>query len=94
MLYVLTCLDKPDSAALRAETRPAHLDYIRARIRNVLLAGPVLAEDEKTPVGSLLVVEFGTRAELERFSAEDPYVKAGLFRSVTARPFRQVFPEA
>ena len=94
MLYALTCLDKPDSAALRAETRPAHLDYIRARIGNVLLAGPILAEDEKTPAGSLLVVEFGTRAELERFSAEDPYVKAGLFQSVTMRPFRKVFPEA
>jgi uncharacterized protein YciI len=40
------------------------------------------------------VVEFGTRAELERFSAEDPYVKAGLFQSVTVRPFRKVFPEA
>ena len=94
MLYVITCLDKPDSAALRAETRPAHLDHIRANIRNVLLAGPVLAEDEKTPVGSMLVVEFDTRAELERFSAEDPYVKAGLFQSVTVRPFRKVFPEA
>jgi len=94
MQYVLTCLDKPNSAALRAETRPAHLDHIRARLQHVLLAGPVLAEDEKTPVGSMLVVEFGTRAELERFSAEDPYVKAGLFQSITVRPFRKVFPEA
>ena len=94
MLYVLTCLDKPDAAALRAETRPAHLDYIRARVERVLLAGPLLAEDGKTPIGSLLVVDFANRAELDRFSAEDPYVKAGLFQSVTVRPFRKVFPEA
>jgi uncharacterized protein YciI len=60
----------------------------------VVLAGPLFAEDERTPIGSLLVVDFSSRAELNRFAAEDPYAKAGLFQSVTVRPFRKVFPEA
>ena len=93
MLFVMTCLDKPDAASLRAQTRPAHLDFIRARIKNVPLAGPLLAEDEKTPIGSMLVLDLPSRAEVDRFAAEDPYVKAGLFQSVTVRPFRRVFPE-
>jgi uncharacterized protein YciI len=94
MLFVLTCLDKPNSASLRAETRPAHLDFIRARIGQVPLAGPILAEDEKTPIGSLLIVELPNRAAVDRFLAEDPYGRAGLFQSVTVRPFRKVFPES
>jgi uncharacterized protein YciI len=94
MLFVMTCLDKPNAGTLRAETRPAHLDFIRARIGNVLLAGPILADDEKTPVGSMLIVDLPSRAELDRFAAEDPYAKAGLFQSVTVRPFRKVFPES
>ena len=94
MLFVLTCLDKPDAGALRAETRPAHLDFIRARIAHVPMAGPVLAEDGKTPIGSLLIVDFPGRAEVDRFLAEDPYGKAGLFQSVSVHPFRRVFPEA
>jgi uncharacterized protein YciI len=94
MLFVMTCLDKPDSASLRAATRPAHLDFIRARVRHVPLAGPLLAEDEKTPIGSMLVLDLPSRAEVDRFAAEDPYAKAGLFQSVTVRPFRRVFPES
>jgi uncharacterized protein len=93
MLFVLTCLDKPNSGSLRAETRPAHLDFIRARIQQVPLAGPILAEDEKTPIGSLLIVDLPNRAAVDRFLADDPYGKAGLFQSVTVRPFRKVFPE-
>ena len=94
MLFVLTCLDKPNSATLRAETRPAHLDFIRARIEQVPMAGPILAEDEKTPIGSMLIVELASRAEVDRFLAADPYSRAGLFQSVTVRPFRKVFPES
>ena len=94
MLFVLTCLDKPNSASLRAETRPAHLDFIRARIKQVPVAGPILAEDEKTPIGSMLIVDLPSRAEVDRFLADDPYGRAGLFQSVTVRPFRKVFPES
>jgi len=30
MLFAILCTDKPDSAALRAATRPAHLDYLKS----------------------------------------------------------------
>lgn len=45
-------------------------------------------------VGSLLVMEFADRKVAEGFAANDPYAKAGLFRSVTITPFRKVFPQA
>ena len=94
MLFALTCLDKPNSAATRAENRPAHLDYARGWGARVVIAGPLLADDAKTPVGSLLILDLPSRAEAERFAADDPYAKAGLFQSVTIRGWRKVFPEA
>lgn len=93
MLFVITCLDKPNAASLRAETRPAHLDFIRRHLEHVTIAGPLIAEDGSTPIGSLLVVDFPSRAGVERFSAEDPYSRAGLFETVTIRAFRKVIPE-
>ena len=92
MAFILECLDKPDSLDLRMANRPAHLAFIEARIDKVVVAGPIFADDGKTPIGSLLIMDFETRAEAEGFAADDPYAKAGLFASVTIRPWRKVFP--
>ena len=91
-MFVVTCTDKPDSLALRMENRPAHLDYMKANIHKVVLAGPLLTEDRQTFVGSMLVLDFTDRAELDAFLAQDPYVTSGLFASVTIAPFRKVLP--
>lgn len=92
MPFVLECLDKPDSLDLRLANRPAHLAHVEAVADRVIAAGPFLGEDGK-PVGSLLVMDFATREEAERFAAEDPYAKAGLFASVSIRPWVKVFPK-
>jgi uncharacterized protein YciI len=59
----------------------------------LLVAGPLLGEDGTSMIGSLLVVEFPDRAAVDRFVAADPYSKAGLFQSVSIRPFRKAFPQ-
>ena len=92
MLFVLFCLDKPDSAGVRADTRDAHLDYIGSFKANMVMAGPMLAEDGSHSVGSLLVMDFPDRAAAEAFSAGDPYTQAGLFESVFIRPYKKLFP--
>ena len=94
MPFILECLDKPGSLELRLANRPAHLAYLETCLARVIMAGPILADDGATPVGSLLVMDFATRAEAEAFAADDPYAKAGLFASTTIRPFRKVFPAA
>ena len=88
MLFAITCLDKPDSLALRQATRAAHLEY--AAQHHVVFGGPLL-DGGGTPVGSLLVVEAASREDAERAAAADPYAKAGLFASVTLHGFRTVF---
>ncbi|QJE73411.1 YciI family protein [Aerophototrophica crusticola] len=93
MAFILECLDKPGALDTRLANRPAHLAYIEANIAKVMIAGPILTE-EGSPIGSLLVLDFDTKAEVEAFAAADPYAQAGLFASTTIRPFRKVFPAA
>ena len=93
MHFVFHCTDKPDSAALRAANRPAHLAHLERHADAILAGGPLLGEDGASPVGSLLILEFPDRAAAERFAADDPYAKAGLFAAVTITPWRQVYPK-
>ena len=58
----------------------------------MLLAGPLLSDDGERPLGSLLIMEFDDRSQVQAFAEGDPYAKAGLFESVTIRPFRKVLP--
>ncbi|MFQ6017629.1 MAG: YciI family protein [Kiloniellaceae bacterium] len=92
MHFVITCLDKPGHGAVRAENRPAHLEYLKANGDKILVAGPILSEDGERPTGSLLIMAFADRAEAEAFAAGDPYNRAGLFESVTIKPWRKALP--
>ena len=79
-------------AQVRADNRPAHLDYLKANLDRLMIAGPLLADDGVTVQGSLLVIEAADRAAAEAFAAGDPYAKAGLFESVTIKAFKKVLP--
>ncbi len=93
MHFALRCLDKPDGLALRQQTRPDHLAYLERHAQHVLVGGPLLDGDGATPIGSLLIVDFEDRAAVDRFVADDPYTKAGLFADVDVTPWRKVVPK-
>ncbi|EKV26928.1 YciL protein [Caenispirillum salinarum AK4] len=94
MLFAVTCLDKPDSGHIRQENRPAHLEFAKAAGDKLKMGGPLLSDDGATMIGSMLVVEAADRAELGAWLEQDPYAKAGLFESVTVRPFKWLLPQA
>ena len=85
--FVLTCIDKPDSLSLRMANREAHLAYVRKHPSFVRLAGPLL-DARGEMAGSLFIVEAGDIAEVEAFTASDPYAAAGLFERVEIRAWR------
>ena len=91
MLFALLCRDKDDRFELRKQTRPAHLDFLAAQ--QVCFAGPMLSDDESTPIGSIVVIECSDLEQAKAIAAADPYNLAGLFRSVDVHPFKQVIPE-
>ena len=94
MLYSFYCLDKAGAGEIRQANRPSHVAYLESQGDRLIVAGPLLSNDGQEPVGSLLIRECAGQAEAEAFAAGDPYAAAGLFESVTIRPWRRVFPKA
>ena len=45
----------------------------------VLVAGPLISDGTQMAIGSLMIVEASTRADLERFHLDDPFVRAGIW---------------
>jgi uncharacterized protein len=88
-LFVISCVDKPGSLALRMSARESHLAYANGgqNLVSVKIGGPYL-DAKGSMAGSLLIVEAADRMAVEEFSKNDPYVKAGLFQTVEIRPFR------
>lgn len=89
MLYMIIARDKPGSGALRAETRPAHLDYVAGAGDRLKVAGPI-QDDAGNPIGSVLLIEAGSETAARLFSENDPYARAGLFASVDILPYKAV----
>jgi len=94
-LYSVYAMDRrPDGPTIRTETRPAHLEYLRCLGDTLVMAGPVLASDEETVAGTLMVIEAASKDEAFEIVAKDPYSIAGLFSSCDVRLYRKVFPES
>ena len=89
MLFVATCTDKPDSMVLRLSTRPAHLAYLNGLGAKVKAGGALLSSDRQGVLGSMLILEGESEAEIAKILADDPYAQAGLFASVDVKPWRQ-----
>ena len=89
--FAIHCIDRPDSADLRAATRPAHLAHIGALGADVLVAGPLLRPDGRA-MGSLMIIAFEDRDAAVAFAAADPYHQAGLFESRSVTNWHKVVP--
>ena len=89
MLFIATCVDKPHSLETRLANRPAHLAHLNGLGSKVKIGGAILADDLKTPLGSVLIFEGESEEDIRAILAEDPYTRAGLFESVTVKPWRQ-----
>ena len=73
--------DEVHGAQRRAETRPAHLDWIGRLGERVRMAGPLISEDGRM-IGSLCLIEAGSLEDARLLAKEDPYARAGVFADV------------
>ena len=99
MLYAIVGHDVPNSLAARLAARPAHVERLKALQEQgrMILAGPFPAIDSPDPgpagfSGSLIVADFASLAAAQAWAAADPYVAAGVYESVSVRPFKQTMP--
>ena len=91
MPYAIQTQDKAGTAELRAATRPAHVEYLTKNQSLLLAAGALIDDDGRGGHGGILLVDTDDRAVAERFIAEDPFTKAGLFEKVTVTRWRKAF---
>ncbi len=99
MWYAIISEDVENSLALRQQARQAHLQRLNELLDQgrLLLAGPHPAIDSEDPgeagfTGSLVIADFASLADAEEWAGKDPYVDAGVYRSVKVKPFRQTLP--
>lgn len=99
MFYCIIGEDAPDSLDKRLAARPTHLARLKALQEDgrLLLAGPFPAIDSLDPgpagfSGSLIVAEFPSIKDAKAWADADPYVAAGVYASVSVKPFKKVLP--
>jgi uncharacterized protein len=93
MLYTFFLIDKPGALATRLEIRPQHKAYLAAKAEQMAFAGPLLADDGKTMVGSPLVIDFPSREEAQRWIAGEPFTRAGVYASTAIYAFENLWPQ-
>ena len=89
MLWIIFQEDRADGTEVRAAKKDEHLAYLDAHADIVVLGGALLADDGPARLGSCLIINVPNRAAADRFSEDEPFRKAGLFRSVTIRRMRR-----
>ena len=99
MWYAIVGQDVSDSLNRRIAARPAHVERLHAlqQLGRLLLAGPFPAIDSNDPgaagfSGSLIVAEFDSLAAAHAWADADPYVAAGVYASVSVKPFKKALP--
>ncbi len=92
MQYLILAYDDTDPGALdrRLAVRPRHLEVARAMAdAGTLREGGALLDEEGHMVGSMAIVEFADRADLDRWLETDPYVTGGVWQDIEVRPYRR-----
>ena len=90
MKFLVTCFDKKNSLNLRLANREEHIKYIGKIGEKLILAGPIL-DDQDNPSGTVLILNFKDLDAVKRFLNDDPYKKVKLFQKVEIIKFKQVF---
>lgn len=99
MWYSIVGVDIPNSLEKRLAARPDHVARLKLLQEQgrLLVAGPNPAADTTEPgpagfTGSIIIAEFDSLELAQTWANEDPYLAAGVYESVTVKPFIKVLP--
>ena len=73
MQFIITAYDGKDMLEKRMEVRPRHLENMGRVKGKVLCAGGLLDEAGQMK-GSALVIDFDSRADLDEYLKNEPYI--------------------
>ncbi|MDP1743052.1 MAG: YciI family protein [Polaromonas sp.] len=93
MIYIFHLIDKPDSGELRLRIRPEHKAYLAEMSDHIAFAGPLMAEDGQAMIGSLLAINFDSRAAAQAWLADEPFTRAGVYAISSVHAFVNLWPQ-
>lgn len=98
-LFVIQSLDHDNVLDKRMSARPEHLARLQAldAAGKLIVAGPMPIDADDTSkgfLGSTIIVDFDSREALDAWLADEPYAKAGVYKSVDVKPFIKALPQS
>lgn len=91
MLVCFHLVDAPGMTDKRAEIRPEHLEYLGTKKDDILCAGPLIADDGETSIGSMMVIDFPSVEAARAWISEEPFTKAGVYDMQKITLWKSVF---
>lgn len=99
MWYAIISQDIEDSRQGRKDHRAAHLARLEELVNQgrLFAAGPHPKIDSEDPgdagfSGSLIIAQFDSLEDAQRWADADPYVVGGVHSSVVVKPYKKVLP--
>jgi len=89
MPFLIYAIDYPNMDKKREAYRQAHRDHHHRAGNKVLAAGALLADDGKTIIGGITLLDVNTREEAETFMKDDPYSRTGIRKEVHVISWRK-----
>ena len=81
MQFIIKAYDGEGMLDKRMEVRPRHLEGIERIKEHVICAGGLL-DDEGKMKGSVLIMEYENREQLDEYLANEPYVQEKVWQKV------------
>lgn len=89
MQFIINAYDAKDEGALarRMNARPDHLANIKkVKEKGSVVCAGGITNEKGQPIGSFLVMEYATRALLDEYLENEPYIRAGVWQDVKVEP--------
>ena len=89
--YVIIAYDGTDAEALsrRMAARPAHLENTRhLKADGHFIEGGAILDENGRMTGSVVIVTFASREDLDNWLNNDPYVTGKVWQKIEVKPFR------
>lgn len=89
MLWLIRNTNKVGADADRDALRSEHREYLRSFSDALVLSGPMQNDDGSENWGSIFLVSFETAEAARKFSANEPFTRAGLYHTTEITRLRK-----
>lgn len=93
MQFMIRAYDGEGMLDKRMQVRPSHLEGMKKMNRHIICAGGLLDDDGKMK-GSVLVMDFRNREELDEYLAGEPYATEHVWEKIVIEPMNVVIANA